>query len=89
MLKGVDFSKAKPLDEDYRKQFVACDGDAPVHAGKDKFRGFALSGNYRCSTDPSRVKALLQLADGAIYWESRVMRIRNSARSFVTRPAST
>jgi hypothetical protein len=72
LLRGVDFSKAKPVDEEYRKQFVACDGDAPGEVGKNKFRGFTLSGNYRCSTDPSRIKVLLKLADGAIYWESKM-----------------
>lgn len=72
LLKKVDFANAKPKDEDYHNEFVRCDGDAPGKAGIDTFRGFPLSGNYRCSTDKSKVAALLELADGAIYWDSKM-----------------
>lgn len=72
LLKKVDFAKAKPLDEGYRNEFVRCDGDAPGKAGKDTFRGHALKAPYLCSEDKSRVKALLVLADGAIYWDSKM-----------------
>lgn len=51
LLKNVDFANAKPKNEDYRNEFVRCDGDAPGKVGIGTFRGFPLSGNYRCSTD--------------------------------------
>jgi hypothetical protein len=72
LLRGVDFARAVPVDEGYRGQFVRCDGLAPDQAGIDTFRGYSLASPYRCSTDPSRVKALLRLADGGIYWDSKM-----------------
>ncbi len=72
LLKAIDFSAASPISADYHRQFIRCDGLATRGQGKDKFRGFALSGDYRCSTDPSRVKALLKLGNGAVMWESKM-----------------
>jgi hypothetical protein len=80
LMSGIDFAAATPLNEDYRMQFVACDGDAPDGVGKDMFRGHSMrregrSENqqyYLCSRDPSHVAALLKLADGAVYWESKM-----------------
>jgi hypothetical protein len=85
LLSGVDFAAAAPLNEDYRMQFVGCDGEAlgsnaPDGAGKDMFRGHSLRREgrpddqqyYLCSRDPSRVAALLRLSDGAVYWESKM-----------------
>src|SRR5262245_50960994 len=79
LLSGIDFAAARPVDEDYRGQFVACDGEES-NAGKDFFRGHSVtrpgvSSNeqyYLCSGDPSRVEALLKLSDGAILWESKM-----------------
>jgi Fungal chitosanase of glycosyl hydrolase group 75 len=72
LLKSIDFSGATALDMDYHRQFLRCDGLAAGGQGKDVFRGFALHGHYRCSTDPSRVKALLKLGNGAVLWESKM-----------------
>ncbi len=65
LLKSLDFARARPVDEDYRSQFVTCDSS-------NIFRGVRLSGHRRCSTDPNRLKALLKLSGGAIYWESKM-----------------
>ncbi len=79
VLKAVEFSAATPLDESYRGEFVGCDGAAGA-SRKDKFLGFNLrlpgvaesKQYYLCSRDPSNVKALLRLKDGAIYWRSKM-----------------
>jgi len=79
LLSRIDFAAARPLDEDYRGQFVACDGEKS-DAGKDVFRGHSLTlagvssdkQFYLCSRDPSRVEALLKLSDGAILWQSKM-----------------
>jgi len=65
LLGGVDFTKAVPVDETYRAEFQRCDT-------KGTFNGIALPKNRRCAGDPNRVKVLLKLADGAIYWESKM-----------------
>jgi len=72
LLQGIDFSKAAPISEEYRRQFTLCDGEPPNQQQKNVFRGFHLSDVYRCSTDPSRVRALLKLANGAVYWDSKM-----------------
>ncbi len=80
LLTGVDFSAAVPLDESYRREFVACDGGNAGQGEKDHFLGFDLKlpnvpaskQYYLCSRDPSNVKALLRLTDGAIYWHSKM-----------------
>jgi hypothetical protein len=80
LLAKVEFAKAKPIDEDYREQFVICDGDQPGGAGKDTFRGYGLkqpnlsdgAQQYLCSRDKNKVRALLKLVDGAVYWESKM-----------------
>jgi hypothetical protein len=43
-----------------------------IMKGVNTFRGFKLTGVYRCSRDPSGVRALLKLPDGGIYWESKM-----------------
>ena len=71
LLAGVDLAGATPF-EDYRQQFDRCDGTAPGGVGKDRFRGHPLPATRRCSTDPNRVRALMRLADGGIYWDSKM-----------------
>lgn len=79
-LQAIDFSAAAPLDETYRLEFVACDGGAAGQGAKDHFLDFNLKlpntpdnrQYYLCSRDPSNVKALLRLKDGAIYWRSKM-----------------
>lgn len=79
LLGGAKLSSSRPLDEDYRLQFVGCDGMSTT-AMKDHFRGHDLirpntpqsKQYYLCSRDPSRVKALLKLGDGGILWESKM-----------------
>jgi hypothetical protein len=65
LLGAVDFRNAVPIDEDYRAQFASCDRN-------NVFRGFGLTGHYRCASDPSNVKALLRLPNGGVYWESKM-----------------
>jgi hypothetical protein len=74
LLKGIDFKKAVPVDEAYRAEFANCDKN-------NKFRGVDLTGDYRCKkmnaagkdiSDPNRAEALLRLANGAIYWHSKM-----------------
>jgi hypothetical protein len=80
LLRRVDFAAARPVSEDYRGQFTACDGLAPGGAGRDTFRGVDLRlpdtpenrQVYLCSRDPSRVAALLTLADGGVYWDTKM-----------------
>jgi len=80
LLKAVKFSASMPLDESYRREFVACDGGAAGLGKKDHFLGFDLKlpnvadskQYYLCSRDPSNVMALLRLNDGAIYWRSKM-----------------
>jgi hypothetical protein len=79
-LKSIDFAAAQPLDEPYQLEFVACDGGNAGQGGKDRFLGFNLKlpnvpaarQYYLCSRDPSNVRALLRLSDGAIYWHSKM-----------------
>jgi hypothetical protein len=78
LLNKVDFTKAVPLNETYRNKFVRCDAEGSDKSGKDKFKHpsgkeeYDLVKPYLCSDDRSRVKALLKLADGAIYWDSKM-----------------
>lgn len=80
LLKGADLPSAKPLDEDYRLQFAACDQGLAGIGPKDHFRGHSLrlpgkpeaNQYYLCSRDPSNVKALLKLKDGGIFWHSKM-----------------
>ncbi len=72
LLKSVDLTKAVPLDEDYRRQFAVCDGEGGGGVGKDSFRGHPLPRGMHCSSDPNRVHALAKLADGGIYWQSKM-----------------
>src|SRR4051812_30643550 len=70
VLSRVDIAHARPVDEVYRNEFVRCDGLASGGAGRDTFLGHAVP--RHCSTDPSRVRALLRLPDGGILWESKM-----------------
>ena len=80
LLLKVDFSAAVPVDEAYRREFVACDGGNAGLGRKDHFLGIDLERHglpaskqyYLCSRDPSNVRALLKLSDGAIYWHSKM-----------------
>jgi hypothetical protein len=80
LLKGVDFTAAGALDEEYRLQFVACDRGMAGVGPKDHFRGkkLRLAGKpekkqyYLCSRDPSNVEALLTLKDGGVFWHSKM-----------------
>lgn len=65
LLKDIDFSKATPLDENYRAEFKRCDEH-------DEFRGHKLVGWRRCSGDKNNVRALLKLANGLIYFDSKL-----------------
>ena len=65
LLETIDFAAAAPVDEGYRAEFQRCDDE-------NKFRGATLTGWRRCSTDKNNVKALLKLADGSIYFESKL-----------------
>lgn len=64
-VRDVDFAAARPLDEDYRAQFDRCDRE-------NIFRGVAMTGFRRCSTDPNRVRALLKFPNGTIFFESKM-----------------
>lgn len=80
LLASVDFGAAAPLDAAYHGQFTACDGSAPGAVGRDRFAGVDLRlpdvpesrQYYLCSRDPSNVRALLRLRDGAILWDSKM-----------------
>jgi hypothetical protein len=76
---NLRFADATPLDEDYRRQFVNCDGNGPSGL-KDHFRGNSLvipgqppnKQYYLCSRDPSHLGALLRMPDGAVFWQSKM-----------------
>jgi hypothetical protein len=79
LLAKLDVSHALPLDEDYRLQFVDCDGSG-VSGKRNSFRGHSVvrpnqpadRQHYLCSADPSNVRALLKLPDGGVYWQSKM-----------------
>jgi hypothetical protein len=60
LLKGIDFSKATPVDEAYRAEFKRCDD-------QNRFRHYTLPGWRKCSSDKNNVRTLLKLQHGAIY----------------------
>jgi Fungal chitosanase of glycosyl hydrolase group 75 len=70
LLSRIDFSHAAPVSEAYRAEFTRCDGLFAGGRGKDTFLGHRVP--RPCSTDPSRVKALLKLPDGGILWDSKM-----------------
>ncbi|WP_144575935.1 glycoside hydrolase family 75 protein [Agrobacterium sp. DE0009] len=80
LLNAIDFSLGVPLDENYRLAFQKCDGTTAERRQKDHFLGFDLKlpnvpdakQYYLCSRDPSNVRALLRLGDGAVYWRSKM-----------------
>jgi hypothetical protein len=69
LLEDIDFAAATPVDEDYRAEFKRCDDH-------NEFRNQTLTGFRRCTTpdgdDKNNVRALLKLADGSIYYESKM-----------------
>jgi hypothetical protein len=84
LLRDIDFSKASSSDfDDYRQQFVNCDGDGPADI-RDKvrasFRGYSVvrpkmpedDQYYLCPSDRSNLRALLRLEDEGIYWHSKM-----------------
>ncbi len=80
LLRAVNFSSAVDVDTGYHRQFTACDLGLSGVGLKDHFRGHSLKRRgvpdaqqyYLCSRDPSNVKAILKLADGGIYWHSKM-----------------
>ena len=65
ILGGIDFATAAPVDENYRAEFRRCDVE-------NRFRGRTLTGWRKCNDDKNNVTALLKLANGAIYFESKL-----------------
>ena len=61
------FKNAKPLDEQYRKQFDDCDS-------RNYFNGInmALYKYKSCSDDQNKLKALLKFPDGTIFFDSKM-----------------
>ena len=59
---GVDLPRGRPVDEDYRRQFDACDRT-------ERFRGHSTHG---CGDDPNAVTALRRLPDGTIAYTSKL-----------------
>src|SRR4051794_1906660 len=62
LLKGIDFSKAKPIGERFSKRFKECDT-------KDTCEGAVL--RFGCSRDKNNNRALLSLADQAILFDAK------------------
>lgn len=56
LLKDVNFSKAVPIDENYRKTFADCDNKPNSH----------------CRRDKNNLNALLRFPDGTIFYESKM-----------------
>lgn len=65
VLEGIKFTNASPVDETYRAEFDRCDRE-------NMFRGQAMTGFRRCSTDKNNVKALLRFPNGTIFIESKL-----------------
>jgi hypothetical protein len=65
LLQGIDFANAKPIDDDYLAEFRNCDET-------NFFRGNPMAGWRKCSGDKNNVRTLLKLANGAIYFESKL-----------------
>lgn len=61
---GVTLPPGKPVSEDYRREFDACDQ-------KESFRG-RQPRYVSCAGDPNRVTALRRLPGGAIAWVSKL-----------------
>lgn len=59
---GVDLPAGTPVDEEYRRQFGACDTG-------ETFRGHRTHG---CGDDPNQVTALRRLPNGAIAYVSKL-----------------
>lgn len=55
-LQGINFRKAKPVDENYRAIFEKCDKKSGSH----------------CSDDPNNLKALLKFSDGTIFYDAKM-----------------
>ncbi len=65
VLQGLPFNQAVPIDETYRQEFDRCDRS-------NIFKGRAMVGFRKCSTDPNNVKALLKFPDGTVFFESKL-----------------
>ncbi len=69
-LKGIDFSAAQPVDDDYLAQFKKCDEE-------NIFRGEEMTGNRRClkgekNSDPNNAKGLIRFPNGAVMFEAKM-----------------
>jgi hypothetical protein len=77
LLKKIDFAKASPVNGNYSSQFSQCDDPGPA---QDMFEGHSVRlpnapdehQYYLCSRDKSNLKALLQLAEGGVLWQSKM-----------------
>lgn len=56
ILAGIDFSKATPIDEKYKRTFLDCDNKPGSH----------------CRSDKNHLKALLKFPDGTIFYDSKM-----------------
>ena len=65
LVRSLGLDRAAPVSEEYRSQFALCDRT-------NVFRGRAQKGFHRCSTDPSHVKALLRLPNGAVFIDAKM-----------------
>jgi hypothetical protein len=65
LVRNLGLDRATPVSEEYRAQFAICDRT-------NVFRGQTQARYRRCTTDPSRVKALLRLPSGAILFEAKM-----------------
>lgn len=73
LLNSVDFSRAMPINERYRGEFLRCEGRGPK---RNKFEGYPLSlpdsDDYLCTNDPSHFQAFRKLPNGAVFWHSKM-----------------
>lgn len=79
VLRVVDFSAARPLDEDYRAEFDRCDRE-------NIFRGVRMTWFRRCGADPNRVRALLKFRNGTVFFESKMGLDIDGSREACTDP---
>lgn len=65
VLRDIDFSRARQLDEAYRAEFGRCDRE-------NIFRGVRMTGFRQCKNDPNRVRALLRFPNGTVFIQSKL-----------------
>jgi hypothetical protein len=63
LISGIGFDKATAVSEDYRAEFARCDRE-------NIFRGVVQT--RKCRNDPNKLRALLRLADGSIYFDAKM-----------------